>query len=53
VKPHDGQKVTLTLYFNKRKFVSTRSRAVRRGSPGDVNSAKGIQPYLAQLGCAS
>jgi hypothetical protein len=52
VDPHDKQKVSITLYFNKRKFVSTRSRAVRRGSLGDVNSAHGIQADLAKLGCA-
>jgi hypothetical protein len=53
VKPHDGQRVTVTLYFNKRKFMNIWSRAERRDSLGDVNSEQGIQPYLARLGCAS
>lgn len=51
VKPEDGQKVTVTLYFNKRKFTTTRARANRRAALGDVNSAQGLQPYLGELGC--
>jgi hypothetical protein len=53
LKPHNGQKVSITLYFNKRRFVSARSRAIRRRSLGDVNSAQGIRPYLRRLGCQS
>jgi hypothetical protein len=51
VKPRDGQRVTITLYFNKHKSVDIRAGARRAASLAAVNTQKGIQPYLAQLGC--
>jgi hypothetical protein len=51
VKPRNGQRVTVTLYFNKRKSVDVRTSARRAGSLAGVNTHEGIQPFLAQLGC--
>jgi hypothetical protein len=54
VTPRDGQRVTITLYFNKRKsFVDVRVSARRVASLAAVNTHEGIQPYLAQLGCSA
>lgn len=51
VKPRSGQRVTITLYFNKRMSVDVRVSARRVASLAAVNTHEGIQPYLAQLGC--
>jgi hypothetical protein len=51
VKPRNGQRVTITLYFNKRKSVDVRASARRMASLPEVNTYEGIRPYLAQLGC--
>jgi hypothetical protein len=52
VKPRNGQRVTVTLYFNKRKsVVDVRTSAHREASLAGVNTHEGIRPYLAQLGC--
>lgn len=51
VKPRRGQRVTVTLYFNKRKSVDILTSARRAVSLAEVNTHEGIQPYLAQLGC--
>jgi hypothetical protein len=51
VSPHNGQRVTVTLYFNKRKTKDTRLHAKRRSKLADVNTREGVQEYLQQLGC--
>jgi hypothetical protein len=52
VKPRDGQRVTITLYFNKRTLpVDIRVAARRKATLPEVNTFEGVQPYLAQLGC--
>jgi hypothetical protein len=51
VKPRNGQRVTITLYFNKRKSVDVRASARRMASLPEVNTYEGIRPYLVQLGC--
>ena len=51
VKPRNGQRVTITLYFNKYKSVDVRASARRVAPLAAVNTREGIQPYLAQLGC--
>jgi hypothetical protein len=51
VKPRNGQRVTITLYFNKDKSVDVRAAARRVASLPAVNTREGIQPSLAQLGC--
>ncbi len=51
VKPRNGQRVTVSLYFNKRKSVDVRTSARHVASLAGVNTHEGIQPFLAQLGC--
>jgi hypothetical protein len=51
VKPRNGQRVTVTLYFNKRKSFDVRTSARRAASLAAVNTHEGIRPYLTQLGC--
>lgn len=48
VHPKDGQRATLTLYFNKRRFVRTRIRLRHVDAAGyDPVDAR----YLRRLGC--